>query len=53
VKRSLGRHRVRWEDNIRMNPKVIGWEGVDWMLLAEDRDQWRTVVNTVMKLRVP
>jgi hypothetical protein len=36
-----------------MNLREIGWEGVDWIHLAQDRDQWRTVVNTVMKLRVP
>jgi hypothetical protein len=32
---------------------VVGWEGVDWIHLALDRDQWRAVVNTVMNLRVP
>jgi hypothetical protein len=36
-----------------MNVREIGWEGVDWMHLAQDRDQWRAVVNTVMNLRVP
>jgi hypothetical protein len=43
----------RWEDNIRMDLREIGWEVVDWMHLAEDRGQRRTVVNTVMKLPVP
>jgi hypothetical protein len=47
-KRALGRPRRRWEDNIRM-----GWECVDWMHLAQDRDQWQAVVNTVMNLGVP
>jgi hypothetical protein len=53
VKRPLGRHRRRWEDNIRMNPREIGWEGVDWIHGVQDRDQWRAVVNAVMNLRVP
>jgi hypothetical protein len=39
-KRPLGRSRRRWEDNIRMNLRVIGWEGVDWVHLAKYRDQW-------------
>jgi hypothetical protein len=41
------------EDNIRTDLKEIGWESVEWIHLAQDRDQWRAVVNTVMKLRVP
>jgi hypothetical protein len=49
-KRPLGRRRRRWEDNIRMDVGAIGWEGVDWIHLAPDRDQWRAVVNTVMNL---
>jgi len=36
-----------------MDLRDIGWEGVDWMHLAPDRDQWRTLVNTVMNLRFP
>jgi hypothetical protein len=44
---------VYGEDNIRMDLRQIVWEGVDWMQLAQDRDQWRALVNTVMKLRVP
>jgi hypothetical protein len=40
-------------DNIKMNPKEIGWDGMDWIDLAQDRDQWRALVITVMNLRVP
>jgi hypothetical protein len=52
-KRLLGRPRRRWEDNIKMDLREIGWDGVDWIDLAQDRDQWRTLVNTVMNIRVP
>jgi hypothetical protein len=52
-KRSLGRPRRRWVDNIKMDLTEIGWYGVDWIELAQDRDQWRALVNTVMNLRVP
>jgi hypothetical protein len=48
-KRPLGRPRYRWVDNIKMNLRVIGWECMDWIELAQDRDQWRALVN----LRVP
>jgi hypothetical protein len=41
------------EDNIRMDHRYIGWEGVDWMHLDQDWDQWRTALNMVMNLRVP
>jgi len=51
-KRILGRPKHRWEDNIRMDLKKTGREGVDWIHLAQDRDQWRAVVNTVMNLWV-
>jgi len=44
---------TEWEDNIRMDLRETGWEGVDWMHLAQDMDQWLAVVNTVMKIRVP
>jgi hypothetical protein len=47
--RPLARHRRKWEVNIRLNVKDIGWECVDWTHLAQDRDQWRALVNTVMK----
>jgi hypothetical protein len=52
-KRPLGRPRRRWEDNIRMDLRERGWGGMDWIDLAQDRDQWRALVNTVMNLRVP
>jgi hypothetical protein len=51
-KRPLGRPRRRWEDGIRMDLREIGWGSVDWMQLAQDRDQWRAVVNTMMILRI-
>ena len=51
-KRPLGRPRRRWEDNIKMDLREVG--GVeDWMELAQDRDRWRALVNTVTNLRVP
>jgi len=49
-KRSHGRPKHRWENNIRMDLREIGWKGVDWIYLAQDRDQWRAVMNTVMNL---
>jgi len=52
-KRQFGRPKRRQEYNIRMDLKEMGWEDVDWVHLAQDRDQWRAVVNTVMNLRVP
>jgi hypothetical protein len=52
-KRPLGRPRRRWESNIRIYLREIGWKGGNWMHLAQDRDQLRAVVNTVVKLRVP
>jgi hypothetical protein len=52
-KRSPGRPRRRWVDNIKMDLGELGWDGMDWIDLAQDRDQWRAVVNTVMDLRVP
>jgi hypothetical protein len=52
-KRPLGRPRRRWVDNIKMDLREIGWYGVDWMDMAQDRDQWRALVNTVLNLRVP
>jgi hypothetical protein len=52
-KRPLGRPRCRWVYNIKMDFGKIGWGGVDWIGLAQDRDKWRAHVNAVMNLRVP
>jgi hypothetical protein len=52
-KRSLGRPRRRWEDNIKMDLREIGIDGANWIQLAQDSVQWRACVNTVMNLRVP
>jgi hypothetical protein len=52
-KRPLGRPRRRWVDNIKMGLGEIGWDGRDWIELAQDRDQWRALVNMVMNLQVP
>jgi hypothetical protein len=52
-KRSLGRPRRRWEDNIKMDLREIGIDGANWSRLTQDWVQWRTFVNNVMKLRVP
>jgi hypothetical protein len=51
--RPLGRPRRRWEVNINMDLREIGWGGMDWIDLAQDRDQWRALLKTVMYLRVP
>jgi hypothetical protein len=52
-RRPLGRPRRRWLDNIKMDLSDIEWGGMDWIDLAQDRDQWTALVNTVMNLRVP
>jgi hypothetical protein len=52
-KRPLGRPRRRWVDSIKMDLGEIGWDGRDWIELAQDRDQWRALVNTATNLRVP
>jgi hypothetical protein len=52
-KRPLGRPRRRWVDNIKMDLREIGWDGMDCIGLVRDRDQWRALVNAVMNLRVP
>jgi hypothetical protein len=49
----LGRPRRRWEDNIKMDLQEVGFGGIDWIELAQDRDRWRALVNAVMNLRVP
>jgi hypothetical protein len=52
-KRPLGRTRRRWVDGVKMHLREIGWDGMDWIDLAQDRDQWRVLVNMVMNLQVP
>jgi hypothetical protein len=51
-KKPLGRPRRRWEDGVKMDLREIGWGSVEWIHLAQDRDHWRALVNTVMNLRV-
>ena len=48
----LGRRRLRWEDNIKMDLQELGCGGMDWIELAQDRDRWRALVNAVMNLWV-
>jgi hypothetical protein len=50
---TTGKTMRRWEDNIKMDLKEIGFDGANWIRLAQDRVQWRAFVNTVMNLRVP
>jgi hypothetical protein len=52
-KRPLGRHRRKWEDNIKIDLQEMGCGGMDWIDLAQDRDRWQALVNAVMKLWVP
>ena len=52
-KKTFGRHRSRWEDNIKMDLQEVGCGGKDWIDLAQDRDRWKALVNAVMNLRVP
>jgi hypothetical protein len=52
-KRPVGRPRRRWVYNIIMDLREIGWNGMNWIDLAQDRDQWRALVNAVMNLPVP
>jgi hypothetical protein len=52
-KRPLARPRCRWVDDIKMDLTDIGWDGVDWIHMAQERDQWRALVNTIMNFRVP
>jgi hypothetical protein len=51
-KRPLGRPRRRWVDNIRMDLGEVGWDDVDWIGLAQDRNRWRALVNSVLNRRV-
>ena len=52
-KRPLGRSRCRWENNIKMYLEEVGGGRGDWMELAQDRDGWRSLVDTVRNFRVP
>jgi len=52
-KRPLGRPRRRWENNIKTDLQEVGCGVVDWIELAQERDRWRTIVNTVINLRAP
>jgi hypothetical protein len=52
-KRPLGRPRRRWVDNIRMDLGEVEWGDMDWIDLAQDRNRWRALVNSVLNLRVP
>jgi hypothetical protein len=52
-RRPLGRHRRRWEDNIKMDIREVRWKDMNWIDLAQDRDRWRALVNAVMNIRVP
>jgi len=50
-KRPLGRPKLRWEDNIKINLKEVGYGGMDWLELAQDKDRWRVIVNALMNFR--
>jgi hypothetical protein len=52
-KRPLGRSRLRWEDNNKMDLQEVGCGGMDWIELAQERDRWRALVNAVINLRIP
>jgi hypothetical protein len=52
-KRPPGKPRYRWEDNNKMDLREIGWGGMGWIDLAQDRDQWEVLVNTAVNLQVP
>jgi transposase len=52
-KRPLGRPGRRWEDNIKIGLREVGWRGIDWINLSQDRNRWRAVVIAVMNLCVP
>jgi hypothetical protein len=51
--RALGRPIYKWEDNIKMDLRETGWGDMDWIVQAQDRDQWRAFVNKVMNIWVP
>ena len=51
--RPLGRPRLIWDDNIKIDLQEMGWGNIDWIALVPNRDRWRALVNTVMNLQVP
>jgi 3-oxoacyl-ACP reductase-like protein len=53
INRPLGRSRLRWEDNIKIDLQEVGCVSMDWVELAQSRDKWRALVNAVMNIRVP
>jgi hypothetical protein len=53
VKKQLGRQRRKRVDNIKMDLREIVWDDMDWIDLAQDRDQWRSLVNTLMNFLFP
>jgi hypothetical protein len=53
ARKKVGRLKCGWVDNIKMDLLELGWGGVDWIGLAQDRDKWRALVNAVMNHRVP
>jgi hypothetical protein len=52
-RRPIGRCSSRWDDNTKIDVREIGWGGTNWIYLAQNRDQWKALVNTVMNFRVP
>jgi hypothetical protein len=52
-RRPLGRPRRRWEDNIKMDLREVGWGGMDWINLTQDREKWQVLVNAAMIFQVP
>ena len=53
MKETTWKTRCRWEDNIKMDFQEVGYVGMDWIELAQDRDRWWVLVNAVMNLLVP
>jgi hypothetical protein len=51
--RTTGKTKTRWVNKIKMDLREIGWDGVDCMHMAQDREEWKALVNTVLNLRVP
>jgi hypothetical protein len=52
-RRPLGRSMHRWKDDIKMDLQEVGWEGMDWTAVAQEKDRWWALVNVVMNLQVP